>query len=88
MNIIETYYKISNDFITNFEKEYNNYYVSYNLKELYNFNQIVIKDLDIIIKEKSFENIEKIYFKMNNKNNDEENNVQIKPILIGIQYLT
>ena len=81
MNNIETYYKISNDLINNFEKEYNNYYVSYNLKELYNFNEIVIKDLDKIIKEKSFENIKKIYFKMNNKNSNMENNVQIKPII-------
>ena len=81
MNGIEIYYKISNDLINNFEAEFNNYYVSYNIKELFNFNESFIKDLDKIIKEKSFEKIKKIYFKMSNQNNNVENIIQIKPII-------
>ena len=64
---MEIYYTISSDIINNFDKKYINFSILHNIKEFYRYNEIIIKDLNKIISEKSIEDIMKIYLKLNNK---------------------
>ena len=57
---MEIYYTISSDIINNFS-------ILHNIKEFYRYNEIIIKDLNKIISEKSIEDIMKMYLKLNNK---------------------
>jgi hypothetical protein len=67
INNMEIYYTISSDIINNFDKKYINFSILHNIKEFYRYNEIIIKDLNKIISEKSIEDIMNIYLKLNNK---------------------
>ena len=68
LNNFEAYSKICNDYLYNLEIEIKNYKISHNIKEFFNYNEIIIKALDKIISEKSFDDINKIYQNLKNVN--------------------
>ena len=68
LNNIESYSKICNDYLYKLDIEFKNHKISHNIKEFFDYNEIIIKDLEKIISEKSFDDINKICLKMMNKN--------------------
>jgi hypothetical protein len=79
LNNIEAYSKICDDYLYKLEIEFKNYKISHNIKEFFEYNETIMKDLEIIISEKSFDDINKIYLKMMNKN--VTNMIRYKPII-------
>ena len=87
INNIEIYYKISSGILKNIEKENLNYYIIKNIKEMKNFNQKIIYDINQIILNKQeiniFNDTINIYNKININNNNyilkvnKENNKQM-----------
>ena len=53
---MDIYYNINNNMINNFDRKYKNYEKLINIKNLDNYNEIIIKDIDEIIKENKIEN--------------------------------
>ena len=77
MNI---YYNIYKNIINYYNCKNINYEILYNILEFNKYNNIIIKDINEIIKENNvknkFKNIINIYYKMNNKNtNNNSNNI-------------
>ena len=62
---INKYYEINCNVFKNLDNKYKNYNLLYNIKEFSLFNENVIKDLNKFNSEKSFEEIKKIYNKIN-----------------------
>jgi len=56
MDNMEIYYNINNNIINNYDKKYKNYEKLINIKNIDNYNEIIIKDID--------ENIKKIKLKI------------------------
>ena len=71
---LEVYYNINNNILENYEKKKRNYYLLNNLNEIINNNYKLLNDINKIINENEivnlFNNIMKIYNKMNNKYNE------------------
>jgi len=72
---MEIYYNINNDIINNYNRKNKNYEILMNINNFSNNNEIIIKDINEIIKEYQIENkiklIYKIYDKMMIKNEKE-----------------
>ena len=56
LNIIDIFYNISNNIFSNFKIKNNNYQSLINMNNLFDFNNIIIKDIDNILNEKKIEN--------------------------------
>ena len=56
MDNMEIYYNINNNIINNYDKKYKNYEKLINIKNIDNYNKIIIKDIDEIINENKIEN--------------------------------
>jgi hypothetical protein len=72
---MEIYYNINNNLFENFEKKNRNYHLLNNLNEIIKSNDKILNDINKIINENEvynlFNNIIKIYDKMNNKYNED-----------------
>ena len=70
-NGMEVIYKINNDIINSYEKKNKNYQIYKNVYNINQYNQIIMKDIDQILKEdnsiKKIEYIEKIHHQMTKK---------------------
>ena len=68
MDNMEIYYNINNNITNNYDKKYKNYEKLINIKNIDNYNEIIIKDIDEIINENKIENkikyLYNIYVKM------------------------
>ena len=62
MNIMDMYYKVNNDIISNYNINKRNYYYLLNIKNLKNNNEQIIKDLNIIINNDNISDIFKYSF--------------------------
>ena len=67
VNVLDTYYKINNDIINNYNINKRNYYKLLNINKLKNNNEILIKDLKEIINNDNIPDINDIFnFSFNN----------------------
>ena len=89
INNMEIYYEINNDIFNSYKKTKKNYQTYINVQNINESNKLVIKDIDQIInlnnEAKKFEYINKIYYKMNKKNELKRTKTKIFNEIKGIK---
>ena len=77
-NNINNYYKIEDDIINNYDENELNYELLYNLNEITNYNNIILKDINIINSENKIESkFNKILSMCNQNNTSEKNEIKL-----------
>ena len=74
MDNIEIYYNLCNDILNNFEIKKKNYYILQNIKEIFNYIEIIKKDLNKINNENNLNNKIKNIINISNAMTQKQNN--------------